>query len=295
MGLRAKFNLAMLLAFLVGLGLTGMTSYDLVTTTARQQVLSEAAIMNGQASAIAQFTVNEIAPLLVDQFERRFLPQSIPACLIPAWVTQSNFRLLQQKFPDYSYNVVVENPTNPADMPVDWQSDIIRNLKAQPSLNELVTERDTPTGRILSVSRPIIITNPACLRCHSTPEAAPATMIDLYGSKNGFGWKLNEVIGAQIVSVPMSVPNTQAWNTFVRVMSTLVAIFVTMIILLNLMLHFVIIKPVRIISAQATDVSMGNMDAPEIPAMGRDEISSLAVAFNRMRRSLANALKLLGE
>lgn len=290
MGLRVKFNLAMLLAFLVGLGLTGMTSYELVTTTARQQVLSEAAIMNGQASAIAQFTVNEIAPLLVDQFERRFLPQSIPA-----WVTQTNFRLLQQKFPDYSYNVVVENPTNPADLPVDWQSDIIRSLKAQPSLNELVTERDTPTGRILSVSRPIVITNPACLRCHSTPEAAPATMIDLYGPKNGFGWKLNEVIGAQIVSVPMSVPHTQAWNTFVRVMVILVAIFATMMILLNLLLHFVIIKPVRIISTQATEVSMGNMDAPEIPVHGRDEISSLAEAFNRMRRSLANALKMLGE
>lgn len=290
MGLRAKFNLAMLLVFLVGLGLTGMTSYELVTTTARQQVLNEAAIMNGQASAIAEFTVNEIAPLLIDQFERRFLPQSIPA-----WVTQTNFRLLQRKFPDYSYNVVVENPTNPADLPVDWQSDIIRNLKSQPSLNELVTERDTPTGRILSVSRPVIITNPACLRCHSTPEAAPATMIDLYGPKNGFGWKLNEVIGAQIVSVPMSVPNTQAWNMFIRVMVTLITIFVTMMILLNFLLHFVIIKPVRLISSQATEVSMGHMDAPEIPVTGRDEISSLAEAFNRMRRSLANALKLLGE
>ena len=120
-------------------------------------------------------------------------------------------------------------------------------------------------------------------------------MIDLYGPKNGFGWKLNEVIGAQIVSVPMSVPNTQAWNMFIRVMVTLITIFVTMMILLNFLLHFVIIKPVRLISSQATEVSMGHMDAPEIPVTGRDEISSLAEAFNRMRRSLANALKLLGE
>lgn len=290
MGLRTKFNLAMLFAFLVGFGLTGAVSYELVNSNARQQVLDEAAIMSGQANALAQFTVNEIAPLLVDQFERCFLPQSVPA-----WVTQTNFRILQQKFPDYSYNVVVENPTNPADRPVDWQSDIIRSLKAQPNQTEIVTERETPTGRILSVSRPVIITNPACLRCHSTPAAAPATMIDLYGPNNGFGWKLNEVIGAQIVSVPMSVPNAQAQKTFLHIMAGLSGVFIVMLILLNLLLYFVIIKPVRGISAQATEVSMGNMDAPEVAVKGRDEISSLAESFNRMRRSQANAMKLLGE
>lgn len=290
MGLRTKFNLAMLFAFLVGLGLTGMMSYDLVTITARQQVLGEAAIMGGQASALSEFTVSEIAPLLADQLERRFLPQSLPA-----WVTQTNFRVLQRKFPDYSFNLTVENPTNPASRPTDWQADIIRTLKAQPAQKELVTERDTPSGRILSVSTPIIITNPACLKCHSTPAAAPSTMIDLYGPNNGFGWKLNEVIGAQIISVPMSVPNAQAQKTFLRVMGGLAGVFLAVMLLLNLLLHFVIIKPVRVISAQATEVSMGNMDAPEVAVNGRDEIASLAESFNRMRRSLANALKMLGE
>jgi HAMP domain-containing protein len=290
MGLRAKFNLAMAFVFLVGLGLTGMVAYNLTATTARQQVLGEAAIMNGQANALAQFTVSEIAPMLADQMERRFLPQSVPA-----WVTQTNFRVLQQKFPDYSFNVTVENPTNPASRPTDWQAEIIRSLKAQPSLTELVTERDTPSGRILSVSRPVVVTNPACLRCHSTPDAAPITLVDLYGPRNGFGWKLNEVIGAQIVSVPMSVPTAQAWRTFTQVMSALVGVFVVMMVLLNVLLQFVIIKPVRAIAAQATAVSVGNMDAPEIAVRGRDEISALAEAFNRMRRSLANAMKILGE
>jgi protein-histidine pros-kinase len=35
------------------------------------------------------------------------------------------------------------------------------------------------------------------------------------------------------------------------------------------------------------------MDAPEFAERGRDEIASLGASFNRMRRSLANALKLL--
>ena len=65
------------------------------------------------------------------------------------------------------------------------------------------------------------------------------------------------------------------------------------IVLLNLLLHFVIVKPIRRMSAIASEVSLGNMDAPEFAERGRDEIASLAGSFNRMRRSLANAMKLL--
>ena len=35
-------------------------------------------------------------------------------------------------------------------------------------------------------------------------------MIALYGSQNGFGWKPGEIIGAQIVSVPMSTSAVRA-------------------------------------------------------------------------------------
>ena len=51
----------------------------------------------------------------------------------------------------------------------------------------------------------------------------------------------------------------------------------------------------RRIAATANEVSLGNMDAPEVAVRGNDEIASLAESFNRMRRSLANALKMLGE
>ena len=45
-------------------------------------------------------------------------------------------------------------------------------------------------------------------------------MVDLYGNSNGFGWQLNDVIGAQIVSVPMSVAldraNRRCWLSWDR-------------------------------------------------------------------------------
>ena len=47
-------------------------------------------------------------------------------------------------------------------------------------------------------------------------------MIKKYGSHNGFGWKHNEVIGAQIVNVPMELPIARADKTFTAFMIILV-------------------------------------------------------------------------
>ncbi len=290
MGLRLKFNLVLLVGLLVGLGLAGLLSYRLIFEAARAHVLSEASLMTAQADAISSYTAEEVAPLVASQFARRFLPQSVPA-----WAAQTNFRTVQKQLPDYSFRAVVLNPTNPADLPNEWQRGIISTFAAEKGLKQVVTERDTPAGPILSMSRPIVITEQACLVCHSTPDAAPASMIDLYGPQNGFNWKLNEVLGARIVSVPMAVPLARAWETFTGVVVWLLAVFVVMMVLLNLMLQFVIIRPVKRIAASANEVSLGNMEAPEIVVRGRDEISSVGESFNRMRRSLANALRMLEE
>ena len=89
----------------------------------------------------------------------------------------------------------------------------------------MIGERDTPAGRSLYLSRPIQIKNKACLDCHSTVDAAPKTMLDLYGNANGFGWKMEEVIGAQIVSVPMTVPIERAQQDVHDVHGILAAVF----------------------------------------------------------------------
>lgn len=290
MGLRLKFNLVLLAGLLAGMGLASALLYRQVFASARDQVLSEASLMSAQADAISAYTADEIAPLVTAQFSRRFLPQSVPA-----WAAQTNFRAVQKTMPDYAYRTVMLNPTNPADTASDWQKEVIGTFHADPALKQLVTERDGPAGPVLSMSRPIVIADKACLACHSTPEAAPASMIDLYGSKNGFNWVLNEVLGARIVSVPMAVPLARAWTTFTGMLVWIGLVFVLVMLLLNVLLQYAIIRPVRRIAASADAVSLGNMDAPELAIRGRDEISVLGEAFNRMRRSLSNAMRMLEE
>jgi protein-histidine pros-kinase len=288
MGLKAKFNLVMLAAFVVGLALAAVLSWRIVNQNARREVVQQAAVMMAMASAIRDYTDHEIGPLLADQIKVRFLPQTIPF-----WAAQTNMRALAAQFPDYAYKEAALNPTNPADRATDWEGAIIAEFGRNPSLDSYTSERDSPAGPILSVSRPIRITDKNCLSCHSVPSAAPASMIDLYGTANGFGWKLGDTVGAQIVSVPMQVALDRANQAFRVYLLALVAVFAVTIVLLNLLLHYVIVKPIRRMSAIASDISLGNMDAPEFAERGRDEIASLAGSFNRMRRSLANAMKLL--
>ena len=288
MGLRLKFNLVLLAVFGLGLLASGYSSYTLLERNARDDVTHNAGLMMEAALAIRTYTIEQIRPNLELQLTRVFLPQSVPA-----YAATETLSTLRKKYADYSYKEATINPTNPRNRAGDWESDVIRIFRDNPETAELIGERDTPTGRSLYIARPIQIKNPACLTCHSTPEAAPATMLKLYGSANGFGWKPNEIVGAQIVSVPMSLPIRNARRAFLTFMGSLAAVFALAFVVLNVMLTRIIVRPVSRMSAAADQVSVGNFEVPEFADAGRDEIAQLGRAFNRMRRSLQTAMKMI--
>ena len=290
MGLRMKFNLVLVLAFIIGLALTAYLSDRLLKENAREEVLQNARIMMESSMGARAYTTERIQPLLTLQMKRQFRPETVAA-----YAATQHFKALRTQFPDYTYKEAALNPTNPNDRASDWEADIINEFRNNAERKELVVERDTPTGRMLNLARPLAVYKESCLVCHSKPEDAPKTMTDIYGVNNGFGWKLNEIIGAQVVTVPMSVPLARAQQTFTTFMILLGSVFLLLLVLLNILLHFVVIRPVMQIAGIANEVSMGKPDVPEYVKKGSDEIASLSQSFSRMRLSLENAMKMLGE
>jgi protein-histidine pros-kinase len=67
------------------------------------------------------------------------------------------------------------------------------------------------------------------------------------------------------------------------------------LILIDVALHYFVVKPVAHLSATADEISRGNLEVNELPVRGKDEISLLARSFNRMYVSLRKALRLLDE
>jgi protein-histidine pros-kinase len=283
-----KFNLVLLGIFVVGFLIAGYVSWDALHKNAREEILQNARLMMESAMSSRNYTTTQVRPLLETQMKYSFLPQSVPS-----YAATEQFNELRKKHPDYSYKEATLNPSNPRNRATDWETDVVNLFRQQSVKDELIGERDTPVGRALYLARPIKVMSPSCLDCHSTVEAAPKTMIALYGSANGFGWHMNEIVGVQLVSVPMAVPVERAKQTFRTFMISLALVFLTIFVLLNVMLYVMVIRRVTRLAGIADQVSLGNLNAGEFRTSSKDEIGVLTEAMGRMKASLVQAIKML--
>lgn len=289
MKLLLKFNLMLALALLAGLAAIGLVTRELLKRNAQQEVLQHARFMMEKAQAVRSYTSTQIAPLLETQMKYGFLPQSVPA-----FSATEVLGKLQAVYPEYSYKEATLNPTNPRDRAADWEADVITGFRNEgEAAKEFVGQRDTPTGKALYIARPIRIADGACLRCHSTVDAAPRTLVERYGPANGFGWHQGEIVGAQMVTVPMALPLERAEGAWRSMMGLVGAVFAGIALALNAMLWWLVLRPLGRLAHAADRASRGDPAAPDFgPARG-DEIGTLVLAFGRMRKSLAQALKML--
>jgi HAMP domain-containing protein len=276
--------------FAVGFVAAGFVADSLLQRSARQETLQNARLLMEAAMSVRGYTAAQIAPLLRNQMKYQFHPQSVPS-----YSAVETMNVILKSYPEFSYKEATLNPTNLRDKAADWEADIVQTLRRRADLQEFTGERDTPTGRSLYIARPLQIRDPACLGCHTTAAEAPKTMVDIYGANNGFGWKLGEIIGAQVVSVPMTVPLQRANDIFRTFMLSLLGVFLAVFIALNVMVHLFVTRRIRRLAAVADQVSMGNFEADEVDARGNDELGALGRSFNRMRTSLASAMKMLDE
>jgi HAMP domain-containing protein len=289
MGLRTKFNLMLLVAAVVGLVVFAAAATPVLNGLARREVLQDSRIMMEAAAGARTYTAGEIAPLLEPGMNTTFHPQAVSA-----YAAKKTLQVLQAQMSDYSYREAALNPTNLDDKASDWEADIINDFRDHRQKAEAVLVRHSAEGDSLVLARPLTA-QPACLVCHSTAAAAPKTMIAIYGPQNGFGWKANDVIAAQIVSVPMSVPLASAAHARLLLLITFAGVFLLLFVLLNLLLGFTVIDPINHMAHTAEEVSLGKMDAPEYTRTGSDQIAKLSSAINRLRRSLQEALHMLSD
>ena len=290
MKLLARFNLIFIIVFGFGTVLAVWFAYSFLRSNAKSEVLEQARLMMETTLATRAYTGDQIQPLLnkVQAHNTEFLPQTVPA-----YSATQVFDYLHKRNPDYTYKEATLNPTNLVDRANDWEADVVNIFRNDGTRKEIIGERDTPSGRSLYYARPLTIESPECLECHSIPARAPASMIRQYGPNNGFGWKLHQVIGAQIVSVPESLPIKIADKALRTLIFYFVIVAVVVLVVLDAVLIATVIRPVARLSTAADAISQGKLEIEDLPAKGKDEISMLAASFNRMQRSLVRAMRML--
>jgi len=288
MSMMVRFNAALFAAFALAAALAGYVCWTVLENNARRDVLAEADLMLDSATAVRAYTANEILPLLAERIDSEFPPQSIPF-----YAATQNFLHLRERHPQYTYKEATLNPTNPRDRAADWEGDIIQRFRNDPHAAEIAGERDTPMGRSLFLARPIRA-EAECLTCHSTPAAAPRSLLARYGAANGFGWQPNEIVGAQVISVPFASATANADKAFRAFVLSLIAVFGVVILAADALLYFQVLRPARAIARVADQLSLGDMTAEDFPRRGAQELLAMTHSFDRMRKSLEKALRLLG-
>jgi HAMP domain-containing protein len=239
-------------------------------------------------------TRKEITPLL-DNLKKeadKFHPQ-----VVPAYAARTTYEMLHnnKRIPEnlkkFIYREPSDNPTLPQDL-ATWEKDVIELFRNQRELTEK-SEDDyqSSVGSALYLARPIKVDEP-CMRCHDTPEIAPAGMVKKYGD-HGFGWNVGDIAAIKIVSVPRSVPEEMTQRAFIPLLTKMGFVAALTWLILNAAMIWFVTRPVARLSAWADEVSKGDLGRGELQVVGSDEISKLTSSFNRLYLSLLNAMDML--
>jgi methyl-accepting chemotaxis protein len=286
-----KFNWLLLLIFIGGILLSGGAFAHILNQQAENEITDQALILLTTMNSVRDYTSNQVNPELAPRLATEFLPETIPA--YSAREVFETFRK-DSNYQEFFYKEATLNPTNLRDKANSFETKIVEKFRKDGGLKELRGNHEESGVKLFYIARPIAITQESCLVCHSTSEAAPKSMIDRYGSENGFGWKLNEIVGAQIISVPASDVVNTAQRSFLLLMGIVALVFAIVILVVNWLLNQFVIRPINHLAEVAEQVSMGNMDA-EFTRFSKDEVGSLAEAFNRMKLSLSMAMRMLDQ
>jgi hypothetical protein len=189
--------------------------------TAERETVTRAEMLLSAMNSVRKYTTNNVRPALQTQLDgldavqgryaQHFVREMVPG--FSARQVYANFRENPQ-YKDFLYKEASPNPTNRDNLADAFEEEIVRRFAADRELKEVSGIRvmgsgrhGEPAVRNFYIARPMVIADARCLDCHTTPEAAPPRQVELYGIegwKGGYGWKMNEVIAAQVVYVPVS-------------------------------------------------------------------------------------------
>ena len=220
LNLNNKFTLFLIGAFLAGVIIGGLILWQALQRSAQTEISNRGLILIETMNAIRSYTSNHVGPLLADDLATQpdFISETVPA--FSAREVFENFRK-NETYATFLYKEATLNPTNPRDQADSFETTLVEQMRGDLSLEEISGFRNLFGEEVFYIARPLTIKSESCLACHSTPEAAPANLVATYGTEQGFGWQLNEIVATQIIYVPAREVFSATVRSFTLVMGHL--------------------------------------------------------------------------
>jgi methyl-accepting chemotaxis protein len=290
--LGTKFTLVQLSIFVIGILLSGVLVSRAVEQRAEQEITGKGVLLIQAMNAVRKYTSAHVNPLLAADLDTAdaFISETVPA-----FSARTVFENLRQnpEYADFIYKEATINPTNPLDTADDFEAQVLQQFRDDPSMTSTSGYREWEGQTVYYSARPLTITAESCLRCHTTPEAAPASLIATYGSENGFGWELNQVISAQMIYVPAEAVLGSARQAFIGIMAATIIMLSVALLTLNYLVRRNVVRPVERIAAiavkvgsdQVTQLDVDNDPLGKVAERG-DELGQLAKVFRQMAENV---------
>lgn len=188
---------------------------------------------------------------------------------------------------EYYYKECAINARNPENESDDYERAFLKKLNADPGLILHSDVRKIDGRPFLVVLRRGEVIEESCMRCHSTPDKAPADLVRTYGPDRSFNRRIGEIVSAISIRVPLSVAYREVNRLSVSLSVFLVALLSTLFLILFWINNRFIFKPLSVIREKALQISSDEEYlGEEIPLPSGKELHELTSAFNSMSRVL---------
>ncbi len=283
MGIRMRSILVMgTLGFLAIIAL-GFTSYRLSMNNALQEAKIKSDIVMNYAMASREFTRVAQSPLVRQLVEPdRFYPEIMSGFATARGIYEE----FEKIYPGYVFRQATLDPLHPSNKADANEKTIIQKFINNPDLK-------ADEGRLIRngedmfyTATPFSVLSQNCLTCHGDPANAPKDQIEIYGDTNGYWWKMNEVVAAFIVYVPVADAIASAKTMSITLSLYGASGIIVTLVIIGWFLNRDVVTPIVRLAERTEDFSLGeNLDDP-IDKSATGEVGVLAQSIERLRISL---------
>ncbi len=283
MGIRMRSILVMGILGFLAIGVLGFTSYRLSMNNALAEAKIKSDIVMNYAMASREFTRATQSPLVRQLVEPdRFYPEIMSGFATARGIYEE----FEKTYPGYIFRQASLDPLHPSNKADAEEVQIIQKFIDNPDLKNDEGRLVRNGQDVFYTATPFAVMNKNCLICHGDPADAPKDQIEIYGDTNGYWWKMDEIVAAFIVYVPVTDAIASAKTMSLTLVLYGAGGIIVMLVVIGWFLNRDVVAPIVRLAERTEDFSLGeNLDEP-IDKSATGEVGVLAQSIERLRISL---------
>ncbi len=288
MSIRKRIMVILALVYVVSLSIAVSVGYYVLRKDTVRESLEKTELFSAAMTGSQQYLASNIRPKTLQLLPNTYFPEATVGILMLTEVARN----VEKLYPGYIFRIASHNPLNMENMADEFEQNVIHAF-SMGDYEEWKGFMDRGGKAYYAMATPISA-GQNCIWCHDTPERVHPTMVEQYGTRSGYGYKLGEIVGGRFVYVPAQTAIEEARKKLAWFAGGFSLFFLLAMVAVDQIIVRSVVRPIENFVSVAADISRGKMDR-EFEVKTNDEIKMLADAFKRMKVSLAKAMDILRE